>query len=76
MLKENCMEHKEAATILIKLLGKNILDAEEKEAVLTAIGVLAWTSLSKSRIKAMGDKHKKIVNGESEIKRRKRLLRH
>ncbi len=50
------MEHQEAIAILKKLLDKKSLDAEEKEAVLTAIGVLAWTSLSKSRVKAMGEK--------------------
>jgi hypothetical protein len=46
------MEYKKAATILISLLDKYSLDAEEKEAVLTAIGVLGWVSLSKSKIKA------------------------
>jgi hypothetical protein len=57
------MEHKEASTILIKLLGKNQLDDEEREAILTAIGVLAWTSLSKSKIKAMRDKRERLKNG-------------
>jgi hypothetical protein len=56
------MEHKEASTILIKLMGKNLLDAKEKEAVLTAVGVLAWTSLSKSKIKAMREKRERLKN--------------
>jgi hypothetical protein len=54
------MEHKEASIILISLLNKNLLDIEEKEAVLTAIGVLAWTSLSKSKIKAISDKQERL----------------
>jgi hypothetical protein len=45
------MDHQKASAILIKLLDKNQLDDEEREAILTAIGVLAWTSLSKSKIK-------------------------
>ena len=45
------MEYKKAVTILISLLDKHLLDAEEKEAVLTAIGVLDLASLAKSSIK-------------------------
>lgn len=47
------MEYKKAVAILISLLDRHSLDAEEKEAVLTAIGVLGWVSPSKSRIKAL-----------------------
>ena len=50
------MEHKKATDILIRLLDKHALDTEEKEAVMTAIGVLGWTSLSKSRINAIKTK--------------------
>jgi hypothetical protein len=53
------MEHKEAIAILISLLDKRSLDAEEKEAVNTAIGVLSWTTLAKSRIKAQKAKRDK-----------------
>jgi hypothetical protein len=53
------MEHKIAANILISMLDKRQLDAEEKEAIMTAIGVLAWTSLSKSKIKALKAKRDK-----------------
>jgi hypothetical protein len=56
------MEHKEASAILINLLGKDLLGPEEKEAVLTAVGVLAWTALSKSKIKAIKDKREKFQN--------------
>ncbi len=45
------MEHKEAITILISLLDRYSLDEAEKEAVLTAIGVLDLASLAKSSIK-------------------------
>ena len=46
------MEHQDAIEILKRLLNKHPLSAKEKEAVMTAIGILSWTSLSKSRIKA------------------------
>ena len=45
------MEYQKAVVILKSLLDRHSLDAEEKEAVLTAIGVLSWGSLSKSKIK-------------------------
>ena len=50
------MEYKEAADILISLLDKHPLDAEEKEAVKTAIGVLGWATLAKSKIKARAER--------------------
>jgi len=53
------MDHKKAAEILIKMAEKDKLSTEEKEAVLTAIGVLSWTSLSKSRIKSLKAKREK-----------------
>jgi hypothetical protein len=53
------MEYQKAITILKSLLGKHPLDAEEKEAVMTAIGLLIWASLSKSRIKARKAKRDK-----------------
>ncbi len=55
------MEDKKAADILMKLLDKKILNAEEKEAVSTAIGILSWTVLSQSRIKAMKTKRDKNI---------------
>ncbi len=45
------MEYKKAMAILKNLLNKPSLDAEEKEAVFTAIGLLAWASLSKIKRK-------------------------
>ena len=53
------MEYQKAITILTNLLDKHPLDAEEKEAVTTAIGILSWGSLSKSRIKALKAKRDK-----------------
>ena len=47
------MEDKKAAGILINLLNKHSLDGEEKEAVLTAIGILGWSSLAQSRLKTL-----------------------
>jgi hypothetical protein len=53
------MEYQKAIAILKSLLDKHPLNAEEKEAVLTAIGILSWGSLSKSKIKAQKAKRDK-----------------
>ena len=53
------MEYQTAITILKSLLDKHPLDAEEKEAVMTAIGLLSWASLSKSITKARKAKRDK-----------------
>ncbi len=53
------MDDKKAATILLSLLDKRSLDNEEREAIKTAVGILSWTCLSKSRIKALKDKREK-----------------
>jgi len=53
------MDDKKAAAILIKLLGKKLLNAEETRAVENAIGILSWTFLTKSRIKALKNKKQK-----------------
>ena len=53
------MDDKKAANILIGLMKKYSLSGEEKEAVENAIGILSWTSLAQSRIKARKEKIKK-----------------
>ena len=53
------MDDKKAAGILISMLGNHKFSKEEKEAVESAIGILSWTSLSKSKIKARKDKLEK-----------------
>ena len=53
------MEYQEAIAILRSLLDRHSLDAKEKEAVMTAIGVLSWGSLAKSKIKARKAKRDK-----------------
>ena len=53
------MDYKEAVEILIKLSGKRSLKPAEKEAVLTAIGVLSWATLAKSRLKRLKTKRDK-----------------
>jgi hypothetical protein len=45
------MEYQEAITILKKLLEKHPLDDKEKEAVMTALGVLSWGGLYESKLK-------------------------
>jgi len=53
------MEYQKAIIILKNLLDKHPLDAEEREAVMTAIGLLSWGSLSKSKLKAQKVKRDK-----------------
>ena len=53
------MEYQKAIAILKSLLDRHPLNAEEKEAVLTAIGVLSWGSLGKSKLKAQKAKRDK-----------------
>jgi hypothetical protein len=52
------MEDKEAIEILTRLLEKDILNSEEKEAVLTAIGILSWSKLGESRLDKIIKDHK------------------
>ena len=47
------MEYKKAIDVLMDFLKKNKLCSEEKEAVLTAIGVLDWASIGKNRMKSI-----------------------
>jgi len=53
------MEYQKAIAILKSLLDRHSLDPEEEAAVMTAIGVLSWASLSKSKIKAQKAKRDK-----------------
>jgi len=53
------VEYRKAIAILEILLDRHPLDAEEREAVMTAIGVLSWASLSESRMKTQKAKRDK-----------------
>jgi hypothetical protein len=53
------MEEKKAVAVLNHLLKKDILDAEEREAVSVAIGLLSWNALAKSRLQALKTKRSK-----------------
>jgi hypothetical protein len=53
------MEDQKAIDVLTRLMNKDILDPEEKEAVSTAMGLLSWTKLAKSRIKTQQNKSNK-----------------
>jgi hypothetical protein len=46
------MEYQKAIAILQNLLNRHSLNAEEKEAIMIAIGILSWVTLSKSKMKA------------------------
>lgn len=56
------MDHKTAYNILVRLLDKHQLDEDEQQAVLTAIGVLSWTSLAKSRMESIKAKRDKKLH--------------
>lgn len=60
------MDHKKAAAILISLLDKRLFDADEKEAVLIAIGVLGWTSLSESKLRERAKARRAKKNKDTE----------
>jgi hypothetical protein len=55
------MDHKEAMNILQELVKKGNLTYSEREAVTMAIGVLSWTTLSKSVVKARKEKRDKSL---------------
>ena len=46
------MDHKAAFEILKNILNKYPLNEEEKDAVNAAMGVLSWTMLGESKLKA------------------------
>ena len=60
------MRSKKAADILINLLKKRSLGLDEKEAILTAIGVLSWAALGESKIKTLSAKKNKR-DGENSL---------
>lgn len=45
------MEYKKSANVLKNMLDKRLFDAEEKDALETAIGFLLWGALGTSRLK-------------------------
>ena len=53
------MEYQKAIAILKNTLEKRSLDAEEKEAIMTAMGVLSWGALAQSKLKAQKAKRDK-----------------
>jgi hypothetical protein len=53
------MEYEKAITVLTGLLKKYPLEADEKEAIITAIGLLSLGSLAKSKLKAQKAKRDK-----------------
>lgn len=60
------MDYKEAINILLKILDKDSLGENEKEAVLTAVGVLSWASLGKSRSKKIAKNKKEKQKKDAE----------
>jgi len=56
------MEYKKAIGVLMNLLNKNQLNPEEKEAILTAIGVLDWAHFGKNRMRNIAKARKEKLN--------------
>lgn len=52
------MDYKQAISVLTKMLDKHEFEPEEKEAVLTAIGVLDWAALGKTRLRSIAEKRR------------------
>lgn len=53
------MDDKTAIDILTRLMEKDSVAAEEKEAIRTAIGILAWTALIPSRMERRKERRDK-----------------
>ncbi len=45
------MEDKEALEILTSMLDRDMLSEKERQAILTAVGILSWSKLGQGRIK-------------------------
>jgi len=56
------MEYKKAIDVLMKLLNKNQISSEEKEAILTAIGILDWAHFGKKRMMNIAKARKEKLN--------------
>ena len=61
------MTDKKAIEVLKKMLAKKPLTPEEREAVLTAIGVLGWTLIAENRIKKLGKSRREKMEREMKI---------
>jgi len=57
----NTMEHQQAIIILQNMIDSYSLDGDEKEAVVTAVGMLSWGVLGKNRMKALRNKRNKNI---------------
>ena len=55
------METEKALEILKNIPGKHTLDPEEKEAVMTAVGLLSLVAQSKNKAKAQRNKRDKSI---------------
>ncbi len=55
------MEYEKAIAILKNLLNKHSINDEEKDAIMTAIGMLSLVSLSKNKIKALKAKREQNI---------------
>lgn len=52
------MQQKKALEILLEMMKKYPLTEEERDAVMTAVGILSWTYLGETRLEAKRSKSK------------------
>ena len=69
------MDYKEAVDVLKRLSEKYPLDASEKEAIMTAIGVLVWGALGKSATRAIKAKRDTRTQWQGDGKTTRRTRR-
>ncbi|MDD2935489.1 MAG: hypothetical protein PHX25_03395 [Candidatus Pacebacteria bacterium] len=53
------MDDKKSISILLKLLEKNTLTKDEKEAIKKAIGILGWTMYAEKKLEKLEKRKKK-----------------
>ncbi len=58
------MDDQQALKILSELIKEDRLNAEEKEAITKAIGILSWTSLAKNRFKHIKERRQRMLDAE------------
>lgn len=58
------MEDKVAIEVLKRLLDKYRLEEDERQAVLSAIGILAWSKLIEGRVNSMKKERDRRIRSE------------
>ncbi|OGG74275.1 hypothetical protein A3A37_03065 [Candidatus Kaiserbacteria bacterium RIFCSPLOWO2_01_FULL_52_36] len=61
------MQDKVAIDLLKRLLDKYSLDEDEKQAILTAIGILSWSKLIEGRVSSMKNGRDRCLNDDDRV---------